>query len=317
MADRIVTIGASGKMYTQPLAAVQGEADFQPGEDNIVFVFDDGAYQRFYVLASSYTTTSDHRLIFKSATGKPDLLTRGSGVRIIGSSNSAFKAFLPYCELYGMKFSTTGTSTANGIQFDNGGYNCLAKNCISYDCHNSGFYAAFGCNGSKFINCLSFGNEDGFINYATSTDIYFYNCVALNNTTTGFFTVTDARSTIKNSYSGGNGTGYDNSGTITLTTSFSSDGSESTSIKTIASCNFIISTAGSENLEIQTGSSLLSYGTDLQSDAIYNLTDDILGTARQSVPCVGAFEYVASSTVINNSFGSGFSGWGCKKRGWF
>ena len=43
---------------------------------------------------------------------------------------------------------------------------------------------------------------------------------------------------------------------------------------------------------------------------------DFEGNGRSAVDASGIYRYYVASENKNNSFGSGFSGWGCKKRGW-
>ena len=120
MADRTVTVGASGKMYTTPALAVAGETDFQSGEDNIVFVVDAGSYGRFDIASGKFTTSSSHKVKFQCATGVSHSLARATGVRIINSTDwhTCSGSSVEYTEFYGFAFSNPMTNGAYGVAFN-------------------------------------------------------------------------------------------------------------------------------------------------------------------------------------------------------
>lgn len=300
MADRTVTVGASGKMYTTPALAVAGEADFQTGEDNIVFIIDAGQYGDFGISSSSvFTTSASHKLKFQCATGVSHSLARSTGVRIVSGNNymSCIEIYKPYCVIDGIGVSNSMPNEARGITMRSGANNCEIKNCLAYDCNSDGYYLAYGVQNNKSINCVSENCNSGFYNYSGNT-AYYYNCEAINCNTYGFFTPSWTTSIIKNSYAGGSTTadfyGEANS-TTTMTTCRSSDGTLSTSTVSLANCGFTSYTDGSEDVHISSSSSLRDIGTDLSSDSVYAFSTDILGNTRSGSWDIGAVEYIAAS----------------------
>lgn len=306
MADRVVTVGPSGYNYTTPALAIAGQSDFQADEDNIEFRIYSGSYGRFAV-ASGFTTSSSHRIIFKAMSSHN--LVRDTGVRIVNANEwyAAVSLSLSYIELDGLAIKNAMTNDATGVGMVNGADNCVIKNCITYDCNNHGYYSAYGSTGNKFINCVSVNCLNGFYIGGSSCTNYYYYCTTLNATNYGFFNSAWSTMYIKNCYSGGSGNSdYYNTanGTINFTTSRSEDGTCSTSTISLANCAFGSYTDGSEDVKIGSASSLRSIGTDLSADSVYPISVDCFGNTRASTPCIGASEYVSSvnyiPAIINN-----------------
>jgi len=297
MADRTVTVGASGKMYTTPALAVAGETDFQSGEDNIVFVVDAGSYGRFGIASGKFTTSSSHKVKFQCATGVSHSLARATGVRIINSTewNACSGSSVEYTEFYGFAFSNPKTNGAYGVAFDVA--NCLLYGCLFYDCRN---YAVrfTSPSGSCYIINSAIINCSGGIYSANSHTGYIYNVTCINSDTYGFYHTGYGTRNLKNCYFGGSGTAdyyKASTGTVNLTTCRSSDGTLSTTIVSLANCGFTSYTDGSEDVHISSSSSLRDIGTDLSSDSVYAFSTDCLGNTRSGSWDIGAVEYIAAS----------------------
>lgn len=103
--------------------------------------------------------------------------------------------------------------------------------------------------------------------------------------------------TAKNNYAGGNTTA-DYEGIITHTTDASSDttgsaGLQSIAVSTSTGAKFTNVTAGSEDLHINTGSSLIDVGTNDPGSGLFS--DDLDGVTRSGTWDIGADEFVAAS----------------------
>jgi hypothetical protein len=297
LADRIVTVGASGRDYTAVSSAIAGEADFQAGEDNIVFEIDAGTYSAEIVLSSGFTTASGHRLVFRPASGATHHnFVRSQGVRVVGQRDwgALVNLSLRYIEFHDIAVSNTSSSQARGIYITT--ENVFIINCYVYDC---ALYGIYNNNVSTvFVNTgvVNCGTGIQHINGGTCR---LYNCVFLNNDSYGFHNDTWGGQYFINCYSGGSGTAdYSSPNTgSTLTTCRSEDGSLSTTQITIANCDFDNSTDGSEDLKIGADSDLINIGTDCTSDANFPFDYDGTGADRAtgaSTWDIGVFEYVSS-----------------------
>lgn len=208
-----------------------------------------------------------------------------------------------YTKLDGIQVKTTGADSS--AVYVNAA-SCSISNCLAYDCQFAGWIGN-GYNirhNATLINCISVNClTNGFTVSVNSTTVNFYNCVAANNGGSGIIS-SGGYSTIniKNCYSGGN-TGDDYSknalDTINFTTSLSEDGSLSTTTAAFATgsgCKFANVTAGSEDLHVSSGSSLIGAGTNLYAD----FTTDIDGDTRPSSGawCIGVDEVVAAAKAV-------------------
>lgn len=156
-----------------------------------------------------------------------------------------------------------------GILVEDGTF--FVRNCISINSGGHGIYAAYGLNG---------------------TDAFIDNCVSVANTLAGFRTDTSNDVTLRNCYAGDNAGGDIAGGDnwTAVTTCRTSDGSQSTTVaaySTSSGARFANVTAGSENLELLAGSSLIDVGTDLSG----SFTTDIIGKTRSGTWDIGAFEW--------------------------
>jgi hypothetical protein len=293
LADRIVTIG-SGKTYSTIALALAGEADFQAGEDNIVFTIDNGAYASLLVTSAlGFTTTATHRLVFKPASGNHGF-ARSSGVRIVSTGGYEFNILEKrHCDIYDMAFSMTGANSDGLLIFPQ----CRVINCFAYDCNRRAFGLMTGSSpqsNTAFINCVAVNYTTGFYSDNTWSNMYLYNCDALNGTTGA--SSTGEPVVAKNCYAGGNSTADLSGGAITVTNCRTSDGTRSTTVLSVANCYFTNSTDGSEDVHIASNSGLIDLGGDLSSDASYPFNYDGLNATRSGTWDIGAIEYIASVT---------------------
>lgn len=166
---------------------------------------------------------------------------------------------------------------------------------IAYD--SAGGYG-FGLLTGKvtIMNSIAVGNAvQGFYVTASgsSTDFHFYNTVSAKNGTYGYYTEGYRTINCSNCYAGGNTTadfGKDANGTVNLTTSYSADGSLSSTTAPYTTATFTSVTAGSENVHITASSLLRNKGTNLSGDSYWLHPDgsrDIDGDYRGSIWSVG------------------------------
>lgn len=300
MADRIVTIAASGGDYTSFVAAIAGEADFQAGEDNIVFnridnVRDSNAIE----LTSGFTTDTSHRLVFSCNADVMHNGTRGSGAGIVAAAHyiDAFHVGLNYIDVYRLEICNTDASPSSALRLTGG--SSLVVDCLAYD---SSIGIQTDKNESRVINCLSYNNSNfGFYNEGGWGTVHYYNCTALN-CGYGWREPNAIEKHLVNCYAGGSATAdYSMGGTHTLTTCASSDGTEGTTEIEVSACDFTNVTAGSENAHIASTSDLIGIGTDLRADATYNVTLDFEGNTRKATPDIGADEYETTTWDVTGS----------------
>ena len=297
--DRIVTVGAD-KQYTSLASAIAGEEDFKEWEKDIVFVVDAGVYTSPIEMQESlvYTTSASHRLIIRCADGAFHNFKRNAGVRI--SINAGWTQSLlcrkPYTEFYGLFFENTDAN-GRGVCVGNwsaNDYGYVLKNCFfcGHTSTQTGFegcVASASINPITIVNCLVCGFDIGLYIYYGAN---IYNTVVLNSLSMG---LRMGYSTIyaKNCYIGGSGTSdivNPDNRTLTVTTSYTEDGSLSTPVLSLSACGFVNTAAGQEDITITSGSGLVGLGTDLSNDATYPVKTDALGVTRKSTPCIGPLE---------------------------
>lgn len=295
MADRVVTIAASGGDYTTFAAAVAGEDDFAEGEDNIILRRTDNARETGEVAVAGFTTSSSHRVILECTRGVQHDGTRASGAGIVGTrdwsgmvgTNISYVTF---------RYLEIGNNSSNGSYavFFNSASNIIFDSCLLYgDVNGTWLYTA----PNYMINCIIYGGSGFAVRVSTDGCYLYYNTVL--NGSICYESESWGTQTLKNCYGGGaSGDDYSSPGTMALTTCASSDGTESTTTIALADCAFTSYTAGSEDANIGSGSDLIGAGTSLSSDGTYVVTVDCFGTSRHaSTPCIGAIEYVSASVV--------------------
>jgi hypothetical protein len=302
MADRVITIAASGGDYTTfPLALAGVTEDFS-STDNLIFRRTDNVRETGAVTVSGYSTTSAHWVILECTSGVQHDGTRASGAGIAGDFgwwSAAITVSIPYVKIQRLEISDSH-STGIGVKAVSTDY-VTVDSCLVYDCANKGIsyegeYRRRISANNMIYNCGV--GVYGAGGWSTSGDgAYIYNNTILNSGTYGIHKLSYSHVIVKNTYCGASATA-DNygeaNGSFTFTTCASSDGTISITEIEVADCDFTSSTDGSEDAEIASTSNLVSAGTSLSSDSVYAITTDIFGTSRASTPCIGAFEYVAS-----------------------
>lgn len=177
--------------------------------------------------------------------------------------------------------------------------------CIAYDGNNEGFYI----NASQYVslnNCVALNCTDGFHSHnsggSDAESIYYGNCVAMGNSGNGFWLDDWRHAYYKNCYAGGSGgSDYaeDVNSTSNWTTSYSEDGTGTTTqaaYSTVAGAYFLNVTAGTEDPTITTDSALKDNGTDIEADADWVDGDvDIQDQARDANWDVGVYEVQAAA----------------------
>lgn len=174
--------------------------------------------------------------------------------------------------------------------------------CICYGTEGTGAGFYIDSVAASVRNCIAYSANNG-INFVGNSGTA-YNCTSVNNRANGILRSTSGTPTVTNCYAGGNVTA-DYSGTMTLTTSASSDSTGTSGLRTIAvststGAKFTNVTSGSEDFHLQSGSALIDVGTSLSG----TFTNDIDGVTRSGTWDIGADEYVSSSTTFSYS-GSG------------
>ena len=310
MADRIVTISASGGDYTTFALAIAGESDFQAGEDNIIFRYAGSVVDSNNITISGFTTTASHRVIIEVPVAHRHTLTINSGARVVCDAgwNYSLRISIPYVTINGLSIRNN-SSNCRGVYIN--AANCILSNCLianasSTQTEQNSVYCD-NANNTVIVNCAIYGLYHGIYAYYTGTNVYVYDTTILNSGVYGICCDGWVNLTAKNCYAGSSGTYdyYKSSGSsLALTTCRSEDGSQSTSTVTLANCTFGSYTVGSEDVKIGSGSSLRSIGTDLSADSVYPVSTDALGNSRSSTPCIGAHEYASSinyiPAIINN-----------------
>lgn len=291
MADRTVSIMSSGGDYTSLSAAIAGEDDFDTGEDNIVFQYDEEFEDTNAVTVSGFTTSADHRVIIQV---DPDYMhdgTRESGARLVVDI-TCLDINIDYCTVRNLALSAS--TFGYGIILDASNINCIIENCLLYDCTDYSI-SVNGATSTIIVNCLIYGSDSHGMRVVNYTGInYIYNCTVLNAGGYGIYALGTASKLIKNCYAGGCDSGGYSLSNATLTTCASSDGSASTTEIELADCDFTSYSSGSEDAHIGSSSDLIGEGTDLSGDGTYPFSADFEGDTRSTWD-IGADEYVSGN----------------------
>lgn len=225
--------------------------------------------------------------------------------------NQAWNEHLQFGENYtviiGIQCRNTNASAYGSMRIS--GSDCEIKYCISYDNGGNATWSyGFEDGGDRntFINCASLNAaSDGFHRESGGTGsgdaTQWYNCTSMGSGRHGFFLAQWRDANMKNCYAGGsvgNDIEAQANTTLNITTSYTEDGSESTTTaaySTSAGAYFINVTGGSEDPHIGTSSSLKDNGTDLGADGWwYGDEDDIDRGARGVTWDIGADEFIAA-----------------------
>jgi hypothetical protein len=293
MADRVVTIAASGGDYTTFAAAVAGEDDFAEGEDNIILRRTDNARETGEVAVAGFTTSSSHRVILECTRGVQHDGTRASGAGIVGTRDwgGMVGTTISYVTFRYLEIGNNSENGSTGLFFASPA-NIIIDSCLIYGAVNAALlYTA----PNYMINCIVYGGSGFAVRVSTDGCYLYYNTVL--NGSICYESESWGTQTVKNCYGGGaSGDDYATPGTFAKTTCASSDGTESTTTIALADCAFTSYTAGSEDANIGSGSDLIGAGTSLSSDDVYPVTVDCFGTTRASTPCIGAIEYVSTGS---------------------
>lgn len=186
---------------------------------------------------------------------------------------------------------------------------------ISFDNARAGC-AVTGSN-NRFIFCSALGNDQAGFQKTGDTGAggaaHYFNCISANNGTYGFFATGFRNIECTNCYGGSNttedfGVNVANA-SVTLTTCGSSDTTGSAGLQNVAytTANFVSVVAGSEDLHLVGGSTLIDAGTT----TIYTVDGE--GNTMTVPFHVGLYENTSVPTVTTDyswaQIQDGFSGW--------
>jgi hypothetical protein len=307
MADKLVTVRPSGGTYTTLAAAITGElsanADIvtMAGILSIQIEGDwSGGADTTAVNIAGFTTSALYYVnIITDSANRAGTSWSDSKYRLV-IYNDAISSRDGFIRFTGLQISCTRTGSYAAVWGYAGGVDCIFDSCFIKSLANSNIY---DMDRNVFRNCILLGGvtsvylRHGGTTGATGASV-IQNCIMSKGTLYGVNVESSLYAVIKNSYSGNNGgDDYYGYGTITLTTSFSEDGTKSTSTEAYSTATFTNVTSGSEDFSIPVDSGLIDVGTDLSADAIYPFDWDITGATRSGTWDVGAYEYVTSGAV--------------------
>jgi len=300
------TVKPSGGDYTS-LAGWEDDIEGDLTDSGIAAVVCYSLNDTTAVLIDGWLTTANDRIeisVDSSAYhgGKWD----GTKYNLINNTSRPFKVVEEYVRVTGLQIKGTydyGQHVVNVYCVTNTS-DIRFKNIIAWEAAASGTSAGIAVGGGtvQIINSLAYGGlvstSSAFYIYygATAPIVSVLNGVGCAHVGYGVYR-TSGTVVVKNCYCGGNGVA-DYNGTMTMTTCASSDSTGSAGLQTIAysastGAKFVNISAGTEDFHIQSGSSLIDVGTDLNA----TFTDDIDGDTR-SVPWdIGVDEYVSGIFV--------------------
>ncbi len=267
-----------------------------------------GAADSTFVVVDGWTTDATHYIRIRVDSGsKHDGKVNTAKYRLAGSKafGYMFRSNEQYVRVEGFQISNTH-SAGDPVYFEGaGGGDCRLVDTIVYD--SPGTNQAIN-NTSVVLTCINtivqHCGGDGF--YANTNGTIYYGCASVNNAGAGIRITGFKGLTATNCYAGGNtGADYlvDSNGTMTCTTCFSEDGTNSTTTAAFATgsgARFTNVTPGSEDLHIGSSSTLKNAGTDISSTITglgYTYVDidgDARGTGAGATD-VGPDEFASSS----------------------
>lgn len=306
------TIKSSGGDYTSLASWEAGrQADLVAGDlIEVAECYDLGAADTTGVTIDGWTTGASNYIRITVPSAERHTGTRNtSKYRLVVSAgfSAAMIVSEEYVRIEGLQVrNSAGNGSACIIIGPTGTSDVRVSDTIVHDISSSstgdGFRITRGTVG--LYNCAAFActgtSGVGFHSYNTgSPAVTANNCVAAN-CSNGFAVRGFLTMTAKNCYAGGSVTSdytRDGTATITKTTCYSEDGTESTStaaFSTSSGAYFTNVTSGSENLHIGASSSLKDAGTSLAGWAHPGGDVDIDGDARSGSWDVGYDEYVSA-----------------------
>jgi hypothetical protein len=212
-----------------------------------------------------------------------------------GDDSPIYLESVSYITFTGILFKRTGTSDSC-INTNNSATNILFDKCIII---GAGTGLKVGYSTIRARNCIIIGGT--YYSYISNVINTIENCVIINTGSLNAVYRAESFLYVKNCYAHSvSGTAYS---PATITTSASSDGSESTTTAAYDTDTFTNVTAGSENFHLpNTSSPLYDAGTDLSG----TFTDDIDGDTRVQWD-IGADEYTAGDEEGSIGFFIGVS----------
>ncbi|MBU4256962.1 right-handed parallel beta-helix repeat-containing protein [Patescibacteria group bacterium] len=241
----------------------------------------------------------------------------GTGYRLITTASSVPGIYIyeGHVRIEGLEFQHTNTynNSMNGITIYNSGVpdnDIRLIGLLVHDCSSPGTYEASGVSigagpGKVIIaNSIFYNNKTDGVRAGTNSStltVYSYNNTFVNNGRYGLYKNWSNAVVSKNNYAGGNLVAdyFASTGSISMTTSASSDATGSAGLRNIAVSDsagayFMNLEKGSENFHIQSSLLLKDAGTNLSADANLAFSDDIDGQTRSAPWDIGADETAAS-----------------------
>lgn len=205
-----------------------------------------------------------------------------------------------YVRFEGIQFRGVGAGQFNkeGLVFSPasapGSTDLRAEACIVYNCGDTSHGMRQLGGTVRWINCISYGNAAAgwrVQDVGSGAIALFYNCIAAANTDQGWL-FSSGTITARNCYAGGNGGADWSAAPGTASNNASEDGTHGSTVaySTSSGAHFTNVTAGSQNFDIGSSSSLRDAGFDLSG----TFTTDILGQSRGATWDIGPFEYQAA-----------------------
>ena len=309
------TIKSSGGDYTSLSSWEAGrQADLVAGDlIEVAECYDLGAADTTAVNINGWTTGASNYIRITVPSAERHTGTRNtSKYRLVVSSafSSALEINEEYVRVEGLQLrNSAGNAVACMIVQPTGTSDIRISDTIAYDVSSSSIGDGFRIQRGavQMFNCAAFSctgtSGVGIHLYNTgSPTLTANNCVAAN-CTNGFAVRGFLAIIVKNCYAGGSsGSDYtkDAGATITKTTCYSEDGSESTStaaFSTSSGAYFTNVTGGSENLHIGASSALKDAGTSLAGWSHPGGDVDVDGDARSGTWDVGYDEYVSAGAT--------------------
>jgi hypothetical protein len=284
MANKTVTVRPSGGTYTTLAAAIAGEVTANANLVTMAGILTisiegdwSGGADTTTVNVAGFTVDSTHYVDIIDNSGRTYYLHISSGVALeINQQNT---------RVHGAR---VGTDNAQYAVYSYAP-NVLIDSCtIPYDATSFGIRIGGGATNNIIINCAILTEP---ISIRSDIASVIDNCTCISHDGT-IWAVSEV-CVVKNCYLASATPHASYNGSITITTTYTSDGNGSTPTAVYSTDTFTNVTAGSEDLSLVSGSALIGVGTDLRADATWPFDYDIIGTTRGATWDVGAFEYVA------------------------